>query len=431
MERSNRIPISWIALSLILFLFPILPQYVYIIDGFNIVNFLGAFAIAFYILGGKIYKWHLPALMIPYFLYSGIYAVRCFAEVGILKAVTYTITCIAIPFFIVGMLNDRNKFSKAIDILINGGFLLAVIGVLEAVTRVNFIQPLSSITDYTFFHEIRYGLLRVMTTFGQPISYGLYQVFITALILYRLNTSDITSRKRSFLHVCYVLSVINVILSVSRIPILACLIIHILLLYKRSIKKFVSYAVLGFVVILFSVLLCDALGITIPFISDLVETIDVFLSGSKSTASTIGVGNRLDLWSWVSESMGDSWIWGKGITAKFAYKVFEWQTKTSIENQYLSVLYHSGLVALVTLLLSYASTLIYAIKSDKVYGRQLGEKELSFNGVLFVLLFVYYICELGVQETDMTRIYSIMIALLISYNRIPKIEENRLASVNY
>ena len=43
---------------------------------------------------------------------------------------------------------------------------------------------------------------------------------------------------------------------------------------------------------------------------------------------------------------------------------------------------------------------------------------LSFNYTVFILMAVYYIVELGVQETDLTRMYSIMIALLIAYNRV-------------
>lgn len=422
MEQSNRIEISWVALSLILYLFPILPQYVYVVNGLNVVNFLGAFSIVLIILGGKIYKWKLPTLMVPYFLYTGIYAIMYFTEAGIFKAGTYVITSIAIPFLIVGLVNDRYKFHKAIDILIDGGFLLAIIGVIEAIIKVNFIQPLAGSADINFFHEVRYGLLRIMTTFGQPIAYGIYQVFITALIIYRLNTSEITGRKRKFLHVCYALSVLNVILSVSRIPILACIILHILLLYKSSKKKFINYMILGIVIILFSAMLSDALGINIPFISDLLETVDVLLSGSESTSSTIGVGNRFDLWAWVYLSMGDAWIWGKGITTEFAYKVYEWQTKTSIENQYLYILYHNGIVGLAILILHYVTTLVYAKKSDKIYGCSLDENQISFNGMMFVLMFVYYICEFGVQESDMTRIYVIMISLLISYNRVFKWE---------
>ena len=43
---------------------------------------------------------------------------------------------------------------------------------------------------------------------------------------------------------------------------------------------------------------------------------------------------RFVLWQWVALSVGNKWLLGKGVSTEFAYKVYEWQTKTSIENQY-------------------------------------------------------------------------------------------------
>ena len=52
---------------------------------------------------------------------------------------------------------------------------------------------------------------------------------------------------------------------------------------------------------------------------------------------------------------------------------------------------------------------------------------LSFNYVVFILMAVYYVVALGVQETDLTRMYSIMIALLIAYNRVANKSEGNKA----
>ena len=68
------------------------------------------------------------------------------------------------------------------------------------------------------------------------------------------------------------------------------------------------------------------------------------------------------------------------------------------------------------LILSYISTLIFTWKRRKQYINQ-GNETISFNVVMFVIMIVYYIAELGVQETDMTRMYSVFIALIIAYER--------------
>ena len=217
---------------------------------------------------------------------------------------------------------------------------------------------------------------------------------------------------------CYFISVLNIFLTVSRIPILAYILVQVVLIYHKSQKKFLNYLIIGCVVILICIIFGTAFGLKIPFVDDLVQTISQIFSGNtESTSKTIGVGNRFDLWSWVYLSMGNHWTWGNGMTAKFAYEVYTWQTKTSIENQYLFVLWHNGIVGLVMLILSYISTLIFTWKRRKQYINQ-GNEKISFNVVMFVIMIVYYIAELGVQETDMTRMYSVFIALIIAYNRI-------------
>lgn len=115
--------------------------------------------------------------------------------------------------------------------------------------------------------------------------------------------------------------------------------------------------------------------------------------------------------------MGNKWIMGHGPTAEFAYKVYEWQTKTSIENQYLNILWHNGLVGLVLLILSYLSILIYSFKNRFHYILKSGET-ISFNMCVFLTMLTYYVVEFGVQESDMARIYTVFVALLIAYNRI-------------
>lgn len=413
---------GWIGVTILLFIYPILPQYIYLTNSLNVVNFIGALSVVLILLGGKIYIWHLSGLMIPYFIYAGICAIRYLLEVGIPQMGTYVITCILVPFFIVGFLNNRYRFYKSLDLLINASFLMSLLGVFEAITKVNPIQLLGNGSNVTFFHEIRYGILRIAVTFGQPIAYGLYQVFIVAIILYRLNSGKLTFGKRRFLYICYLLSILNVVLTVSRIPILACAILHMLLLYKKSKKKFVNYTLLLALIIAFIIMICDSLGVSFPFISDLINAFSSLFNSSNSNSSGPGIGDRLNLWSWVFLSMDNSWLWGKGLLTEFAYEVYEWQTKTSIENQYLNVLFHNGIIGVVTLILSYISTLIFSKIGDKKYGCALGEREISFNFVVFTVLLLYFLCELGVQETDMMRMYAVWIALLISYNRIIQIE---------
>lgn len=399
---------------LTIFLFPILPQYIYIIGGINVVNMLIAiFVIIYVLLYGKVIKPQLKNDIIFYWLFMIMVAIRYLIDSEPLKAITYMLAFVLLQWFFISIIDSESRFSKAVDTLIAAGCFLGVLGIIEAIFKTNFIQLFAS-SNIEFFYDVRYGLLRIMTTFGQPITYGLYQVFVIVLINYRMGVVG----KNKQLKLCYFISVLNIFLSVSRIPILAYILVQIVLIYHKSQKKFLNYLIIGCVVILICIILGTAFGLKIPFVDDLVQTISQIFSGNtESTSKTIGVGNRFDLWSWVYLSMGNHWIWGNGMTAKFAYEVYTWQTKTSIENQYLFVLWHNGIVGLVMLILSYISTLIFTWKRRKQYINQ-GNEKISFNVVMFVIMIVYYIAELGVQETDMTRMYSVFIALIIAYNRI-------------
>lgn len=398
----------------VLFLYPILPQYVYIIGGINVVNGLLALFLAIYVLWyKKLAKIGIKNNIPFYWLFLIVMAVSYFTDAGILKTITYVMSFILLPWILISIINTEERFFKVIDALIAGGAFLGILGIAEALLKFNFIQPLAS-GDIEFFHEIRYGLLRIMTTFGQPIAYGLYQVFIVALINYK-NSVFGGSRR---LKICYLISVLNVFLSVSRTPIIAFIVIQLLFWHRESKKKFTNYIFFALIGALILLIASTSFGFKIPLIDDLLETINQLLSGNTaSSGSTVGVGNRFDLWAWVYLSMGNKWLMGHGPTAEFAYKVYEWQTKTSIENQYLNILWHNGLVGLVLLILSYLSILIYSLKKRFHYILKSGET-ISFNMCVFLTMLTYYVVEFGVQESDMARIYTVFVALLIAYNRI-------------
>lgn len=100
----------------------------------------------------------------------------------------------------------------------------------------------------------------------------------------------------------------------------------------------------------------------IPLISDLLSSIGTVTFDNEINSG--GVGDRFVLWQWVALSVGNKWLLGKGVSTEFAYKVYEWQTKTSIENQYLNVFFHTGVVGVVLLLFSYVAVLVYAKRKN-------------------------------------------------------------------
>lgn len=418
-NRLNHIS-NWVLL-LLLFLFPILPQYVYVIGGVNIVNFSVLLLLILYFCLKKSIIIKRVFLEIPfYWIYMIFLCSLYFVQDSFVKGLSFTLSFIILPNIIISEVNNRNRFMNAIDILICGGAVLAVLGIIEEILGFNFIQLFSN-GKIAFLHEIRYGILRVMATFGQPIPYGLFQVFIIGLINYRLSTA--VRRKRKY-YIIYILSLLNIICTVSRAAMIAFVLVQFWFLYKKSTeKKFVTNLFWIISALLISAVFCEAFGIKLPLIDDMLNTIAGTMGSSENDLHYIGLGNRLDLWYWIYESLKGSFVLGKGISVAFSYAVDLYFIKTSIENQYLNILYRTGIVGLALMVCSYVSILMYSAKNSKSQGRIFQEKEISFNKSMFIMLSVYYLIELTVQETDLTRFYVVLIALLISYNKIGKKRE--------
>ena len=144
---------------------------------------LAIFCFVYIFMYGKISRIALKDSIIFYWVFMIMMTIKYLADAGPLKAATYAMSFVLLPLFFISVIDTKSKFIKVIDTLIAAGLFLGILGLIESVMKFNFIQLLAS--DGTeFFHEVRYGLLRIMTTFGQPIAYGLYQVFIIVLINY-------------------------------------------------------------------------------------------------------------------------------------------------------------------------------------------------------------------------------------------------------
>lgn len=392
----------------------IAPQYIYITSSVNMVNALAVLTVLTYAVAiRKTYRPTISFDVLLIWLFYVVYCIQCLLTVSIFKFITYSIIMLVLPYLIYSLINTKNIFFRTIDMMICAGTWLGVYGIVEEILQFNFLQQFVQ-GDVTVFHEIRYGLLRIMGTFGQPIGYGLFHVFLVTLILYRMNTHE---KNPLSLKISYITCILNVVFSVSRIPIMALILIHLLLLTKISRRKAVNYTVFGIIALFIIVMIFGIFNIQIPLIDDLIQTITWIADGADDAtkSSTVGVGSRFDLWKWVTVSMGDKWVTGHGLSAQFSYKVYDWATKESIENQYLNTLYYSGLIGLIPLVISYIGVIRTTLKKGNRFSE---EANFSFNDISFFLMIIYYVCQFGTQESDMTRMYLFYLVLILAYNKL-------------
>lgn len=386
-----------------IFLFPILPQFIYILPGINIVNFTNVlFVLLFLMLKKRI---TIPKAPIKIFLFYFFYCLICLISVGIFKFFTYFISFIFIPFAFILFIDSKKKFNKVIDILILGGVCLGIFGLFESLFEKNILHYFI-LDKSTIFTEKRYGFLRIMTTFGQPIGYGCYQVFIVALINFKL----ITNKNKTKYIFAYFLCALNILLTVSRIPIFFFIFLQIIILFIETKKRNIPLLILT-IMIVGIIFICFTNIFDISFFKDINSTfIQLFNNDYQNYSSTIGFGDRFNLWKWVIEDMKGHWFVGHGFDTTFSHTITSWFTKTSIENQYLNILYYCGLIGVLLMICSY----IYILKLTKK------NKKSKFNSIVYFTLILYYFFQLGVQESDLTRLYLIIIVLIITNNRVNK-----------
>lgn len=210
--------------------------------------------------------------------------------------------------------------------------------------------------------------------------------------------------------------VISCFCSVSRLGICLYLAGQVLLILKLGVNRAIKYLCIVIIAIVLLLIAVEILGF--GFITSLVSDFtsalsSMFFGKTVQENNAIGFGNRLDLYDWVINMVGSNWLFGFGIDAKFEYKMYEWFTKTSIEVHYLNVFYHSGIVGLIPLVLSYIETCCFFGKYRKF--ALIHEKRLSYLDCLFIIFVLYCVCLFGVQETDTLRIMTVLIAMGIAY----------------
>lgn len=355
---------------------------------------------------------------ILFWLYIILHVVQIICVGNFIQAFAYFVSYFIVAYIGIHVLQNEDNLYRFIDYLILCSFILSLLGLIEAFSGRYLIQgELLDAQD-----GMRYGILRCTATFGHPIAFGTFQAIVALMAFYRI-TTNISRQKKRRLIILYCFIVLSCFLTVSRLAICMYIAGQILSLWKIGISKFLKYVFLVIFLFIFVVIIFECLGIDFftSLVSDFISGIQSLFginNSAQTNGNAIGFGNRLDLYSWVIDDVGDSWLFGKGADAEFAYEMYEWFTKTSIEVQYLNIYFHFGTVGLVSLIISYIANIIYFVKNKRKSLQT--EKKLQLNTVLLIIFVVYYIVLFGVQETDTLSIYCLLVSVGIAYINIER-----------
>jgi len=404
---------------ILLVFYPILPVNKYI-GSLSLSNIDAMLIVGVYFFSNrnvvKVYRYNLL-----HWLYLIVYAMYCFITTSAMTGIAWMFTTLFVSVVIISVIRDENDIQRCINGLAIGSLLLSVIGIIETVTSTYLIQE-ELYTEWS--DSLRYGLFRCAGPFGHPINFAFFQAVVALILFHQLKTKQLTRRQIRRYVLVYILAVVSMTCTVSRLPICFFFAAQSIYILQMGVKKALRYFLIAVLSLIGFLIVAEVCGISaFSFIFDLYASLlKLFGLGSQIDYSTVkGFGNRVDLYSWVIDAVGKKWLFGKGVNATFAYQMTSWFTKTSIEVHYLYIYFKCGVTGVFFLVGGYLSTLLFLRKSKKMLCEV--DYRRSFIRILSIIFPLYYICLFGVQETDTTRIMCEIIAIGIASVRCANLEK--------
>lgn len=279
--------------------------------------------------------------------------------------------------------------------------------VIEMITGFN-IWSLFTTIKYTDF--LRFGLHRAYGSFTTSINNGNFLFLTFPISFYVLNYTKMKKLGK----MTVILTWIALFATLSRAPILAAIILNVILAWKNGILKFIKnnwHKILAIVYLIITMFLLPVTrNVLSNFASMFIAIFDSNVANNISSsfgANAAGVGHRINLYSWVWNSLNNIWI-GNGANSYFNYDFVTTQgsihTKQSIENYYLATLYKFGIIGLTSISLFFLDTI-------NKYKTMVKISHDSFIKYSYATTIIYFLVLFTVSAVDEYRMFLILIIL--------------------
>ena len=377
-------------------------------------------------------RFHIPG----YVRYNGGWLIRLllvFIPMVVHREITAMMVYFAAPcclmLLLVNRLRTPRQINRILDLVIWCSVINGAVCLFELLTQINLSYLLCTDGTAVYAPLFRYGILRVAGAFVNAINNGLFCMFVTVLALYRIFSGNLQPRKRFCFWLIWAMNVIVIVLTSSRAALLVAAVANLLVLWLAGAlrftpmcKKMLAGAAVAFVLML---IIPNPVGEWVKgILLSMLQLLDDLLgldliSNQVGDTRIEGVGQRLELFKWVVDDVGENFLFGKGKAAKFEYVVNEWgHTKQSIENQYLFEFFRYGIVGLVGKVVLFASILYRSylgLRNERKMGTRLG-----LNSVLFVVFLMYFVSLFTVAQNEERKLFYILVALseIYAHNRI-------------
>lgn len=418
-------------------LFPIIPTYLTIPGIASVTNILGAVLLMVIMLTNqKVMRIPNRTTELSLLIFAICTILISFAHGAVISGFWFFVSVLLAWAVFARTICDHNKLFSCLDVLVYVSGILSVLAIIEVFTGFNpFLALNNSGADVVDVHRL--GLTRAKSFTYQAITFGNYLTLTSSICVYRIVNCS-TGRKKSAFKVIYVLMWLAVLSTISRSSILffvTCQILLGLCMGQRKIFSKVFFVIL-IVAISFFVYINLVDDYKSPIMNLIYLMMSVFDDSYSANLSGVFIaeGNRLDLYSWVWDSIQGSRLFGMGPGAVFSHNITYGNsiyssvyTKTSIEVEYLNWLFHYGIVGLITKVVFLFFILITCLKNG-ISGRKKGNF-LNFEMALGCAFLAYFVSFFAVMQDTESRIFYILVFLLLAYRRnnidyeLEKIEE--------
>jgi hypothetical protein len=322
-------------------------------------------------------------------------------------------------YFLVKRFLDPEVFDKAIHILIITAFILGLLGLIEGLSGFNIFSLLDlkvrdNIVGSAMYE--RMGTNRVESSFGHPIGFGLYLTLMLPLVLYSANHGQRLAL------ITFFLLIINLLLTISRGPLIAFLVVFMIYLLVSNLKsKLIAFYLIS-VFLISAGLYCTNVENKLTKLVKNIPLSIISLVDQKHSVRNFGANQdpfdyRLLIVNLAVEKMKNNYWFGLGMgyfrthyfgqTAKYG-KIF------SIDNNYLLNFLELGIIGALAIIL-----LIFKFLSLCLAGPQKRRKLDGIGFYLFLSLLGYYLSLTTVAALNSDRILWVFLAL-VAVQSLPK-----------
>lgn len=353
-----------------------------------------------------------------YFLYTCIrYSIAGRMSTGI----GLVIDSIFVMYCAIESINSIYDFKNFCNIFSNFLNIYCILGLMECFTGFNIW---ATITNSTLI-GIRYGLHRTYGSFENYMNNGTFLVLALAIVMWGIQNIN----KKKFT-ITYILVLLNIFATITRASIIGAVILQCIWLVKagvlKSLKKHLKSVLLVLALLIVVMQLPQMKVITQAIVNMFLAVLDPSLATEMASTfggNARGTGQRLELYSWVWESIDNKWL-GAGPTTAFGY---EWVTSTgatalkwSIENQGLAVLFKYGLSGVVLYISMMISVIFDTIRTGTLENVGQGKRKKTFTLSFLITsaILVYIFMGFFHAYLGEFRFFFILIGILSGYANV-------------